>query len=109
MNKFIATMAAASAVAIATPAPAQYGSSQQYPNSNQQGQYRNNGNADVNLAARIDQLQTSLQTGVQSGSISRQEAMPLRQQLRQLNQFQRQYARDGISGQERGELQRRGA
>jgi hypothetical protein len=33
--------------------------------------------------------------------------MPLRQQLRQLNQFQRQYARDGISGQERGELQRR--
>jgi hypothetical protein len=107
MNKLIATMAAATAVVIATPAAAQYGSSPQYQNSNQQGQYRNGGNADANLAARIDQLQMRLQAGVQNGSISRQEAMPLRQQLRQLSQLQRQYARDGISGQERGELQRR--
>lgn len=107
MNKFIATMATATAVVIATPATAQYGSSQQYANSNQQGQYRNNGNADANLAARIDQLQIRLQAGVQNGSISRQEAMPLRQQLRQLSQLQRQYARDGISGRERGDLQRR--
>jgi hypothetical protein len=107
MNKFIATMAAATAVVIATPAAAQYGSSQQNPNNNQQGQYRNNGNADANLSARIDQLQLRLQAGIQNGSITRQEATPLRQQLRQLTQLQRQYARDGISGQERGELQRR--
>ena len=33
--------------------------------------------------------------------------MPLRQQLRQLTRLERQYARNGISGQERGELQRR--
>ncbi|MFN3725108.1 MAG: hypothetical protein ACK4SZ_02260 [Allosphingosinicella sp.] len=101
MNKFIATMAAVSALAIAAPAVAQPGYGGQ-----QQNNYRG-GNADANLSARIDQLQMRLQAGVQSGSITRQEAMPLRQQLRQLTQLQRQYARNGISGQERGELQRR--
>jgi hypothetical protein len=107
MNKLLATMAAATAVALASPAAAQYGS-QRYPNNNnQQGQYRPGGNADANIAMRIDQLQVRLQAGVQNGSISRQEAVALRQQLRQLTQLQRQYARDGISGQERGELQRR--
>lgn len=101
MNKFIATMAAVSALAIAAPAVAQPGYGGQ-----QQNNYRG-GNADANLSARIDQLQMRLQAGVQSGSITRQEAMPLRQQLRQLTQLQRQYARNGISGQERGDLQRR--
>ena len=101
MNKFIATMAAVSALAIAAPAVAQPGYGGQ-----QQNDYRG-GNADVNLSARIDQLQMRLQAGVQSGSITRREARPLRQQLRQLTQIERQYARNGISGQERGELQRR--
>lgn len=100
MNKLIATMAAVSAVAIAAPAFAQSGY------GGQQNSYRG-GQADANLAARIDQLQMRLQAGVQSGSIDRREAMPLRQQLRQLVQLERQYARNGISGQERGELQRR--
>ena len=101
MNKLIATMAAVSALAIAAPAVAQPGYGGQ-----QQNNYRG-GNADANLSARIDQLQVRLQVGVQSGSISRREAGPLRQQLRQLTQLERQYARNGISGQERGELQRR--
>jgi hypothetical protein len=100
MNKFIATMAAASALVIAAPAAAQPGY------GGQQDSYRG-GNADANLSARINQLQMRLQVGVQNGSISRREAMPLRQQLRQLTQLERQYARNGISGQERGELQRR--
>lgn len=101
MNKFIATMAAVSALAIAAPAVAQPGYGGQ-----QQNDHRG-GNADANLSARIDQLQMRLQAGVQSGSITRREAAPLRQQLRQLTQLERQYARNGISGQERGELQRR--
>ena len=101
MNKFIATMAAVSALAIGAPAVAQPGYGGQ-----QQNNYRR-GNADANLSARIDQLQMRLQAGVQSGSITRREAMQLRQQLRQLSQLERQYARNGISGQERGELQRR--
>lgn len=107
MNKFIVTMAAVTTAVIATPAAAQYGSGQQYPNSGQQGSYRNGGNDGANVSARINQLQIRLQTGVQSGSITRREAMPLRQQLRALTQLQRQFAHDGLSGQERAELQRR--
>lgn len=99
MNKFIAAMATVSAMAIAAPAAAQY--------PGQQNGYRASGQADANLSARIDQLQVRLQAGVQSGSITRREAMSLRQQLRQLGQLERQYARGGISGRERGELQRR--
>ncbi len=97
--KFLIPLVAIPAIA-AVPATAQpgYGS--------QQGNYRG-GNADMNVSARIDQLHTRLQAGVQSGSITRREATPLRQQLRQLTQLERRYSADGISGQERGELQRR--
>ena len=101
MNKFLATMAVVSVIAIAPPAAAQYPSSQQNP-------YRGGSmNADANLSARIGQLHERLQAGVRSGAITRQEAMPLRQQLRNLTRLERQYARNGISGQERGELRRR--
>ena len=100
MKKFIATMAAVSALAIAAPAAAQPGY------GNQQDSYRG-GQADANLSMRIERLQMRLQAGVQSGAISRSEAMPLRRQLRDLTQLEQRFSRDGISGQERGELQRR--
>lgn len=103
MKTFLATMAAVSALAIAAPAAAQPGYGQQGP----QGQYRGGGNADANLSARINQLNVRLQAGVQSGSINRREAMTLRQQLTQLTQLERRYARGGFTGQERSELQRR--
>jgi hypothetical protein len=106
MNKFIAMMATVSAVALAGPAFAQQG----YQQNGQPGYQQNNypgANADANLSMRIDRLRDRLQAGVQNGSISRNEAVPLRQQLRQLSQLERQYAVNGISGQERGELQRR--
>lgn len=101
MNKLLATMAAVSAIAIAAPAAAQYGG------NNRQNDVRASASADVNLTERMERLQSRLQAGVQSGAITRREAMPLRQQLRQLASLERQYARDGISGQERGDLQRR--
>lgn len=107
MKIFFATMTAVSALAIAAPAAAQSGYGQPYSNNGQQGSYRGNGNADANLSARINQLQLRLQAGVQSGSISRREAMTLRQQLVQLTQLERRYARGGYTGQERSELQRR--
>jgi hypothetical protein len=56
---------------------------------------------------RSDQLQMQLQAGVRSGAISRSEAMPLRDQLMQLARLERLYARDGISGRERADLQYR--
>ena len=60
-----------------------------------------------NVPIRSDQLQMQLQAGVRSGAISRAEAMPLREQLMQLTRLERLYARDGISGRERADLQHR--
>lgn len=95
-------LAAIPALAFAVPAAAQPGGF-----NGQQGSYRDAGNAGMHMSARIDQLQMRLQAGVQNGSISRREAMPLRQQLRQLVQLERRYSAGGMSGQERSELQRR--
>lgn len=104
MKILFATLAAASAIAIAAPAAAQPGYGQGY---GQQGSYRGGGNADANISARINQLQLRLQAGVQSGSINRREAMTLRQQISQLMQLDRRYARGGYDGRERADLQRR--
>jgi hypothetical protein len=88
MNKIIIALAATTAFAGAAPAAAQYGMGGQGP-------------------IRSDQLQMQLQAGVRSGAISRAEAMPLREQLRQLTRLETLYARDGISGRERADLQHR--
>ncbi len=98
MKKVILAIVALPALAIAAPTAAQY-----YPNN--QNQYTNQGN--VNLSARIDQLRVRLQTGVQNGSITRGEAAPIRQRIRQLNQLDRQYGMNGLSGPERADLQQR--
>lgn len=88
MNKIIIALVATTAIAAAAPAAAQYGAG---------------GNAPI----RSGQLQLQLQAGVRSGAISRAEAMPLREQLMQLTRLERLYARDGISGRERADLQHR--
>jgi len=98
MKKVILAIVALPALAIAAPTAAQY-----YPNN--QNQYTNQGNA--NLSARIDQLRVRLQTGVQNGSITRGEAAPIRQRIRQLNQLERQYGVNGLSGPEQADLQQR--
>jgi hypothetical protein len=88
MNKVIIALAATTAFAGAAPAAAQYGMG---------------GNGQI----RSGQLEMQLQAGVRSGAISRAEAMPLREQLMQLTRLERLYARDGISGRERADLQHR--
>ena len=98
MKKILLCMAAGSALLIGAPAAAQYQSSGN-------GYYQTDVNG--NVAARIGQLQARVQAGVQSGAISRQEAQPLRLQLRQLTQLERQYSINGLSGQERADLQQR--
>ena len=96
MNRFIFTaLAATSAIAAAAPASAQSGG------------YGGNGYGNGNIEVRADQLQMRLQAGVRSGAITRAEAMPLREQLRQLTRLETLYARDGISGRERADLQHR--
>ena len=87
MKKFMIALAATTAFTAAAPAAAQ--------------------NYGGNVQLRVDQLRTELQAGVQSGEISRSEAMPLREQLRQLSQLERRYAVNGINGRERADLQRR--
>lgn len=87
MKKIIMTMAAVSALSIGAPAAAQY--------------------MGGDVHARVQQLQIELQTGVRNGSISRREAMPLGQQIREITQLERQYGRDGMSGRERNYLQQR--
>ena len=102
MNRIIFTALAATsaiaAVAAAAPASAQSGG---YGGSG----YGNNGYGNVEV--RADQLQMRLQAGIRSGAITRAEALPLREQLRQLNRLETLYARDGISGRERADLQHR--
>lgn len=88
MNKIFIALVATTAFAGAAPAAAQYGMG-------------------ANGQIRSDQLQMQLQAGVRSGAISRAEAMPLREQLMQLTRLERLYARDGISGRERADLQHR--
>jgi hypothetical protein len=91
-------------LAAAGPSAAQYypSNQSQYANQNQYGNQAN-----TTLSARIDQLRVRLQAGVQSGSITRGEAAPIREQIRELNRLDRQFSTNGYSGQERAALQQR--
>lgn len=98
MNRIIFSALAASSAVMAIAAPA----------SAQSGGYGGNAyGANSNIEVRAEQLQARLQAGVRSGAITRAEAMPLREQLRQLTRLEMLYARDGISGRERADLQQR--
>jgi hypothetical protein len=107
MKKFIIALAATTALSVAAPAVAQNYGGQNYGGQNYGQQNYGGQNNGGNLQLRIDQLRMELQAGVQSGDISRPEAMRLRQQLRELSLLERQYAVNGISGRERAELQHR--
>ena len=101
MKKIITALAALSAIGLAAPAVAQdrYG--------NQNGYGYNNGYGGGGIDARMDHLRQRLQFGIQRGTISRQEAVYLRDGFRQLNRLERQYGRDGLSRNERRDLQTR--
>jgi Skp family chaperone for outer membrane proteins len=95
---------AVSAAAITSPAAAQYPSDGY---QNRGNIYRDDDRAGANMAPRIEQMRVRIQAGVQSGAISRQEAVSLRANLRSLTQLERQYSRNGLTNQEQQELQRR--
>ena len=100
MQKLLIVLTAGSAIALAAPAAAQYG--------NAYGTQGNvNANAGANLHSRIAQLDARLQAGIQSGAITRSEAISLRQQLRTLTRLEMQYSRNGLTQQERMDLQQR--
>jgi hypothetical protein len=87
MKKTLMTLAAVSALAIGAPATAQYASG--------------------NFQARIQQIQSEIQTGVQAGTIRSDDARTLREHLRVLRQTERTYALNGFTRTERQDLQNR--
>ena len=93
MRLFLTCMTAACALGVATPAAAQY------VNANAGGT--------VGVENRLAQLETRIQAGVAAGSIDRTEAWRLRQELRQLQRTYRLYSRNGLTVQERTDLQAR--
>ncbi len=98
MRRILISMVAVSTLAIAAPAVAQYG-------------YQTNVNAEANFNARFDQrldaLQDRLDAGIRSRAITRVEANSLRAQLRSLNRLHGSYAVNGLTRQERMDLQQR--
>ena len=99
MKKIITIVAALSAIGLASPAVAQ----SRYGNANAYGYANGYGG----IEARIDQLQRRIQVGIQRGTISRQEAVYLRDGFRQLNRLERHYSRGGLHRGERQDLQLR--
>lgn len=83
--KSVATTVVASALCIAAPASAD--------------DYR------TSFEQRVEQLRDRLQTGIQSGEITRDEATRLRERLRRLILLEREYSRDGFTRAERERLQ----
>jgi len=92
MKKFLFAMAAIPAATLAVEASAQT--------------YVNN-NASVTIQNQIVQLQAQLNSGIQARTIDTSEARNLRQQIRQLNRLQRQYASGGLTSMEWNALQQR--
>ncbi|MDT9599629.1 hypothetical protein [Sphingosinicella rhizophila] len=105
MRKILLGMAAISALAVGAPAFAQYSNGNYQVRDGYQG--RDYGYANGNISMRIDRLQDRIRAGVQNRTISRQQAMRLDAQLRQLSGLERRYRSDGLSGWERSELQQR--
>jgi len=64
-----------------------------------------NANVNTNMAVRISQLQTDLQAQVRAGTITRGEARPIRERLRELRRLQAQYGANGLTWTERRDLQ----
>lgn len=88
MKTIYMTLAAVSALAVAAPLAAQSW----------------NGNR-----SNVADLQMQLDTGIERGTITRREAMPLRASLGQLIRMERQYSIRGFSRTERNTLQMRSA
>jgi hypothetical protein len=96
MKTVLLSMAAMGALTVAMPAAAQV-----------YGQGNLNAAGAAGISTRIAQLDARLSAGVQAGVIDRTEAQRLRPQLRELRRLERQYSVNGLTRQERMDLQQR--
>lgn len=92
MNKLLIATAATAALAAAAPLAAQTG-------------FDSRGSAGIDN--RIARLEARVDAGIRSGEIDRREARQLRRQLRQLSRLNYRYRADGLSREERADLQAR--
>jgi hypothetical protein len=106
MKKLFITAAALGALAIGAPASAQY-SNNNNGYSNQNGYGNANAGGTVGMDNRIARLDARIQAGIQSGAIDQREARSLRMQLNTITRLERQYSRNGLTQQERADLQQR--
>ena len=98
MRRILFTMGAVSALAIAAPAAAQYG---------YQAQTRADADFSARFDQRMDQLASRLEAGIDAGTINRTEARDLRADLWTMVRLQRDLERNGLTAQERTDLQQR--
>lgn len=106
MKTIYMTMAAVSALAVAAPVAAQPKPDDRSAPQSSNGD-RSAPQSWYGDRQNTHQLQARFDAGVESGAISRREAMTLRTQLRQLTQLERQYSRAGFSDWERRALRER--
>ena len=104
MRKVLISLAvAASALAVATPASAQYFPA---PQGNAYG-YHNNYGQVRRLQVRIDQIQRQIRMLDRRNILSDREARRLRDESRQIERRLRAVGRNGLHQQERYEMERR--
>jgi hypothetical protein len=104
MKTILLAMSTVAAMAVATPAAAQYANRYADP---YQDQAYGRTSVDGNFDSRIAQLQARLDADVRQGTISQREAWSLRRQLRDLARLASQYDMDGMNPRERADLQQR--
>lgn len=97
----IAVLLAGSALTAAVPALAQPGYGGGYGGG--RGGYGMGGD----YAQRLDRMEDRIERGTQRGDLTRREAFQLRSELRDQRITLRRYERDGLSGWERRDLDRR--
>lgn len=61
----------------------------------------------MSINDRQDRIEFRIRRGVETGQLSRREAWRLREELRDVGRLENHYRRDGLSGWERADLQRR--
>lgn len=110
MKKVLLSIAAVSALAVALPAAAQgYGPSYGQRGYDSRG-YDNRGYDSrgwTSVEVRLERLHDRIQRGVESGRLTRREAQGLRMEFRDLVQRERAYSRNGLTWQERADLDAR--
>ncbi len=101
----ISALAATALAAAVTPALAQpydRGSDRHYDRGQDDRDFNGGG-----INERQDRIEARIEEGERGGGLNRREAFRLRDELRSIERLEQRYRRDGMSGWERSDLERR--